>query len=139
MKLAPYSALTLSLAGLILVGMGLYFIFLRPPLLPEDLRYMGIPAQKSDAIFSGLLNWLQKVFMVMGSYIFTAGLLTIYISRTSFLLRSPGSFAIVALAGLSSIVAMTTINFIIGSEFKWLILSFNFPWAIALILYKLHK
>lgn len=26
---------------MILVGIGLYFLFLRPPLLPEDARYVG--------------------------------------------------------------------------------------------------
>lgn len=41
MNLKPYSATVLFLTGLIMTVMGLYFIFLRPPLLPEDLSYMG--------------------------------------------------------------------------------------------------
>lgn len=35
------SSNVLSLGGVILVGLGLYFMFVRPPLLPEDARYMG--------------------------------------------------------------------------------------------------
>ncbi len=41
MKYRSYSSTVLALCGLILMGIGLYFVFLRPPLLPEDLRFMG--------------------------------------------------------------------------------------------------
>lgn len=129
----------LSLAGFFLVGMGLYFIFIRPPLLPEDLRYMGLTSQESDSSLAGLSNWLQKVFWVMGGYIFTAGLLTIYISRTSFLTRFPGTFIIIILTWISSLGLMTVVNFIIASDFKWLLMLFNLPWVTALILYRFHK
>ena len=139
MNLKPYSAIVLALAGLILAGMGLYFIFLRPPLLPEDLRYMGSALQNVNDNIPGLANWLQKVFWVMGGYIFTTGLLIIFIALTSFRKRLRGAFGIVALAGISSIGSMTVVNFIIGSDFKWLLLTFTLPWIIALILYKLHK
>ncbi|MDP2338706.1 MAG: hypothetical protein Q8N05_20105 [Bacteroidota bacterium] len=61
MNLNPYSSTVLSLAGLLLAGMGLYFIFIRPPLLPEALSYMGITLQNTKANIPGLLNWLQKV------------------------------------------------------------------------------
>ena len=37
----PVSALVLAAAGLAVAGTGLYFIFLRPPLLPEDVRYQA--------------------------------------------------------------------------------------------------
>jgi len=62
MKLKSYSSIVLSLAGLILVGMGLYFIFIRPALLPEDLSYMGITLQNTKANVPGLLNWCKKFF-----------------------------------------------------------------------------
>ena len=75
----------------------------------------------------------------MGSYIFTAGLLTVFISLTSFRKRLSGAFGIVAVSGISSIGSMAVVNFIIGSDFKWLLLIFSLPWAIALILYRLHK
>ncbi len=139
MNIKPYSSTALSLAGLLLAGMGLYFIFIRPPLLPEDLRYMSSALQNVNDNIPGLANWLQKVFWVMGSYIFTTGLLTVFISFTSFRKRLPGAFIIVALAGISSIGSMTVVNFMIGSDFKWVLLTFTLPWTIALILYRLHK
>jgi hypothetical protein len=36
------------------VGLGLYFIFLRPALLSEDLRYMGVDA---GALSTVVLAW----------------------------------------------------------------------------------
>ena len=41
MRLRPYSATILALGGAVLMLLGLYFIFVRPPLLPEDPRAMG--------------------------------------------------------------------------------------------------
>jgi hypothetical protein len=129
----------LVLGGFLLVAMGTYFIFVRPPLLPEDLRYMQttLPVMHNSA--PGLSTWLQKVFWVMGGYIFTTGLLIVFISFTSFRHRSPGVFSLVSLAGISSIGSMTVVNFMIGSDFKWLLLIFALPWAFSLILYRLHK
>jgi len=138
-KLKPYSASFLAFAGLLLVTMGIYFVLLRPPLLPEDLRYMGSALQNVKESIPGLLTWLQKVFWVMGGYIFTTGVLIIFISFTSFSKRQRGACSLVVLAGISSIGSMTVINFMIGSDFRWVLLTFTLPWIIALILYRLHK
>lgn len=102
MNLKSYSAIVLAQAGLLLASMGLYFIFLRPALLPEDLLYMGLTMQNVKEKIPGLLNWLQKVFWVLGSYIFTAGLLTVFISFTSFRTRLRGAFSIITLTGITS-------------------------------------
>ena len=121
------------------MGIGLYFIFLRPPLLPEDARYMDTTLAEIQAAAPGLVRWLQKVFWVMGGYIFTAGLLTIYIAFSSFRARTRGAFSVIAFAGLSSIGWMTVVNFMIVSDFKWLLLVFALVWAVALILYRTEK
>ena len=128
-----------ALGGLLLVAMGIYFVLLRPPLLPEDLRYMGSSLQNAKENIPGLLNWLPKVFFVMGGYIFTTGLLTIFIAITTFRKRLRGAFSIVALAGISSISLMIVVNFMIDSDFKWVLLTFTLPWIFALILYRGHK
>jgi len=139
MNSRPYSSLVLSLAGLILAGLGLYFIFLRPELLPEDFNYMGTSSQNVRGNVPGLFKWLQKVFWVMGGYIFSTGLLTVFISFTSFRKRSRGVVIIVAITGMTSIGLMSGVNFLINSDFKWVLLAFTLPWIITLILYKLHK
>ena len=135
----PYSATVLALAGVTLAGIGLYFIFLRPALLPEDLRYIGSTLENVKQNNPGFLNWLQKVFWVMGGYIFTTGLITIFLAITSFRSRLPGAFGVVAITAVSSIGLMTVVNFIIKSDFKWVLLIFSLPWLIALILYKYKR
>jgi len=40
---------------------------------------------------------------------------------------------VIAIAALSSIGWMAVVNFLIDSDFKWLIFSFNLPWIIALV------
>ena len=138
-RLKSYSASCLSLGGLLLVGMGIYFIFLRPPLLPEDLRNMNTTLSIVQNNIINLTTWLQKVFWVMGGYIFTTGLLTMYVAQTSFRTRTRGAFIIVALAGITSIGSMTIVNFILQSDFKFVLLAFTIPWIVSLILFQLHK
>ena len=139
MKLYPFYPKVLALGGVILVGIGFYFIFLRPPLLAEDARYMDKTLAEIQAAAPGLTRWLQKVFWVMGGYIFTVGLLTIYIAFSSFQTRTRVAFPIIAIAGLSSIGWMTVVNFIIDSDFKWFLLGSLLVWVVALILYRIEK
>jgi hypothetical protein len=138
MKLRPYSSTVLALGGAILMALGLYFVFLRPPLLPEDLRYMGTSLSQLQATLPGLLTWLHRVFWVLGGYMFAAGLLTVYAALTVFRSRAKGAAVVVAVAGLASIGWMAAVNFIIGSDFKWLLLAFAILWAIALGLYRIE-
>jgi len=75
----------------------------------------------------------------MGGYIFTTGLLTLFIASTSFRTRMKSAFVIVTIAGLTSIKLMTSVNFIINSNFKWMLFVFTLLWLSALILYQIHK
>ena len=138
-KLKPYSASCLTLGGLLLAGMGLYFIFLRPPFLPEDFQYMNTTLSVVQNNIFNLSTWLQKVFWVMGSYIFTTGLLTMYVAQTSFRTRARGAYIIVALAGITSMGSMTIVNFILQSDFRFVLLAFTLPWIVSLILFQLHE
>ncbi|RZL05843.1 MAG: hypothetical protein EOO89_25450 [Pedobacter sp.] len=139
LKNIPYSASVLAFAGLLLSTMGIYFVLLRPPLLQEDLRYMKTTVSTIHKNIPTLSDWLQKVFWVMGGYIFTTGLLTAYVAVTSFRTRMRGAFIIATMAGFTSIGFMTTVNFIIESDFKWLLLIFTISWMAALALYLLRK
>ncbi|GAB4577462.1 MAG: hypothetical protein Fur0022_01930 [Anaerolineales bacterium] len=139
MKLRPYSATVLALGGVILMGLGVYFVVLRPPLLPEDPRYMGTSFAELQATAPGLLIWLRRVFWVMGGYMFAAGLLTVYVALTSFRARAKGAAVIVAITGSASIGWMVVVNFLIDSDFKWLLLAFALPWMMALGLYRFEK
>ncbi len=130
----PSSSIFLALNGLIIAILGLYFIFLRPPLLPEDLRFMQTSLKQMELLAPGLLIWLQRVFWVMGGFMFAIGLLTIYIALVIFRDPSKSTKLVVAIASLSSIGWMAVVNFMINSDFKWLIIIFNIPWIVALAL-----
>ena len=44
------SSVILVMAGVTLIGTGLFFLLLRPPLLPEDIRYMALPPAQFDIL-----------------------------------------------------------------------------------------
>lgn len=132
-KLSASSAF-LVFNGVILMGLGLYFVFIRPALLPEDPRFMGTTLAEIQATMPGLLSWLRRVFWVMGGFMFASGLLITYIAITTFQQLTRGVRSVTALAGLTSIGWMAVVNFMINSDFKWLLLAFNLPWIAAQVL-----
>jgi hypothetical protein len=129
------SSWALTAGGLALIGVGLYFLFIRPPLLPEDLRYMGTTLEHVRAIVPGLLNWLPKVFAVLGGYIISTGVLTCYLAWTCLRVRSSGALAIAWLSGATSIGLMVAVNFVIRSDFRWVLLLLGLPWIATTFLY----
>ena len=94
----PLSSILLATAGATLVVAGLYFILVRPPLLPEDVRYMALPAAQFDAVRPRLELWLGHVFKVMGGYVLATGVLTVTLAVTSFRAHHSGA-AVGALIG----------------------------------------
>ena len=134
MKIQPLASRLLALGGLILMGMGIYFCFLRPPLLPEDLKYMDSSLAQIQAAIPGLQPWLGRVFGVLGGYMFATGLLTVYVAVTGFRAGGIGAMTVVSVSGLASIGWMAITNFLINSDYKWLILVFALPWGVALAL-----
>ncbi|MDU1495699.1 MAG: hypothetical protein E6614_00570 [Bradyrhizobium sp.] len=71
----PASAILLALFGILLIGVGCYFLFLRPALLPEDIRYMQFTPAELQSIGPRLGSWLMHVFRVMGGYVAATGVL----------------------------------------------------------------
>ena len=51
--------------GIWLVALGAYFIVLRPPLLPENPRFMGATPAPLRVAAPGLERWLHIVFTGM--------------------------------------------------------------------------
>ena len=131
----PLSAILLLLFGAALVLMGLYFLLLRPPLLPEDLRYIGATQTQLESGTPRLAYWLGWVFRVMGGYISATGILVITLAATSFRARNGRAVAGVAIAGFISIGWMTIVNFVIDSDFKWVLLGIALLWAGGVVLF----
>lgn len=123
---------SLGLGGIVLMGMGAYFALLRPPFLPEDIRYIGISLTELQSAIPGFLPWISRVFGVLGGYMFATGLLTTALAAASFRNGKPLPTVIVVMSGLASIGWMAATNFLIDSDFKWLLLAFTLPWLIAI-------
>ena len=123
-----------SLYGLIVMGIGVYFVFFRPALLPEDVRYIGETAAELHGRAPGLAAWLQKVFWVLGGYIFSTGLLTMYIAQTALRRRDPSAAIALLVAGMTSIAWMVVVNVILQSDFTWQLLGLALVWGAGLAL-----
>jgi hypothetical protein len=131
----PISALVLAATGVTVAGTGLYFIFLRPPLLSEDLRYLSLSSAQLDVVRLHLEAWLTQVFRVFGGYILATGVLTITLAATSFRAHQRGAALGAAISGAASMGLMATVNFIIDSHFKWVLLAIALAWACSLVLF----
>jgi hypothetical protein len=120
--------------GAWMVGLGLYFVFVRPALLPEDLRYFDMTVEEVEAAIPQLLPWLRHVFAVMGGYMFAAGILAAFIAARLF--QEPLMPVALALAGIS-LVLMSVVNFAINSDYRWLLLLPSLFWitGIATLLF----
>ncbi|WP_431694781.1 hypothetical protein [Rhizobium giardinii] len=126
------------MTGIIVVGIGVYFVLFRPPLLPEDLRYMQLTEADLSAIGPSLGDWLGFVFAVLGGFAMATGILMITLAATAFRSREPIAVFGAILGGAASIGTMTTANFAINSDFKWALLGLFALWAASLIAYWLE-
>ena len=131
----PISTWMLVACGVWLVGLGLYFIFLRPPLLPEDPRFMGTTLVQIRAAVPGLERWLERVFTVMGGFIAGAGVLTVFVAAVAMPARLKGTSWAIALSGALTVALMSATNFVIHSDFRWLLLMPALIWFAALVAY----
>ena len=129
------SSIVLILSGICLIGVGLYFILLRPPLLPEDIRYMALPAAQLDILRPRLELWLVQVFRVMGGYVLATGVLTVTLAATAYRAHQRGAAFGVLFGGAASIGWMAAVNFMIDSDFKWVLLAMALLWACSLALF----
>ncbi|MBX9650296.1 MAG: hypothetical protein K2X57_24950 [Xanthobacteraceae bacterium] len=129
------SSIVLILAGAALTGVGLYFILLRPPLLPEDIRYMALPAAELDLLRPRIELWLKLVFRVMGGYVLATGVLAVTLAATAFRAHQIGAALGASIGGVASIGWMAAANFMIDSDFKWVLLGMALLWAISLMLF----
>lgn len=128
----PFSAILLGAFGVTLIGMGVYFVAIRPALLPEDLRFIGITVQQVENTMPGLPIWLGHVFRVMGGYIAATGILILRLALTSFRCRERGAWLTALISGLTSIGCMVLTNVLIDSDFKWLLVGIGVLWGASL-------
>lgn len=80
-------------------------------------------------------SWLDRVFVVLGGQAVSTGLLLI-LAVMSLWNRaiSIAALIFIATAGIASVVLMSTINFAIHSDFRWLPMLPALFWACAVLL-----
>ncbi len=131
----PLCAWLLAAVGAATIFVGIYFIFIRPPLLPEDLQYMGLTSERLLATTPKLMSWLRLVFTVLGGYIVGSGLLLVHLALGAFAEREPYAFLVACLSGGFTTGLMSVANLLINSHFKFTLLALTAVWLAALICY----
>ena len=134
----PVSAILLALSGIMLIGVGCYFLFPRSALLPEDIRYMQLTSAELQSVGPRLASWLSHVFRVMGGYVMATGVLALALAVTAFRDRYLWAVAGAIVAGATSIGWMAAVNFMINSDFRWVLLGFALTWAAAIAAFALE-
>ena len=129
------SAILLALSGASLALVGVYFLLLRPPLLPEDVRYIGLADNELASVRPALELWLSQVFRVMGGYILATGALTVTLAATAYCGHSRIAFGGAFVSGAASIGLMAYVNFAIESDFRWFLFGLALIWASSLVMF----
>jgi hypothetical protein len=117
---APAAGL-IGLWGAYQIALGVYFIALRPPLLPEDLRYVGLGRQALAAL-PRLEPWLHLVFTVLGGQMAAVGMLATAAALRIGRHREASVVSealLLGMAGALSAGLMSAVNFTLGSDFRW--------------------
>ena len=132
LRLRP-SGKIFAICGLWLVALGAYFLFLRPAVLAEDLRYIGSSLDTMRTVAPGLERWLDHVFDVMGGFMVATGTMTVLAAWRLRARRDRGSLAALSLAGAAGVSLMSATNFLLGSDYRWLLLLPVLLWLAGLV------
>ena len=131
--MASVATWLMTACGFALVLIGGFFLAARPPLLPEEARFIGSTVEHIADALPALGAWLRRVFWVLGGYIATTGVLVVYVASTGVRTGNAGALAVLALAGVTSLGWMSAVNFMIRSDFKWALLALDGLWITGLL------
>lgn len=126
----------IGLCGLYQAIVGVYFIALRPALLPEDFRYLATGVASLHAGLPKLESWMRLVFIVLGGQMAAVGVLLISSSLQTVRAKVGNRPELVLLgaAGVLSVGTMAGVNFVLGSDFRWLLIAPALAWSVGLVL-----
>lgn len=121
------------------IGLGLYFIFIRPALLPEDIRYIAADIKSLAAAAPHLGEWLGQVFTVMGGFMAGAGVLIAYLGWVILPSRPRWATFVLVVVGAMTLGLMSAVNFALRSDFRWLLAAPPVAWFAAVWAYAVHR
>ena len=96
---------------------------------------MGATLAQLRAAAPGLEGWLRIVFAVMGGYMVGSGVLTLGLARIAMPRRLPGTSWVLGIAGLSTVVLMSAMNFVLHSDFRWMLAVPAAMWIVGVAAY----
>ncbi|HEY8914458.1 hypothetical protein [Lacisediminihabitans sp.] len=121
--------------GVLTLGVGVYFLILRPALLPEDIRYTGIDPNTLPPAF---VDWLGIVFSTWGGFIAGFGITILGIGVFMLSGRAVWLYLGIAVGVLVAFGRFLLSNIMINSDSLWLIAAL-FVLALALSIVLLVK
>ena len=133
-RLQP-SGKVFAACGLWLVALGAYFVFLRPALLPEDPRFIGSSVVSIRSAVPGLERWLGHVFNVMGGFMIATGAITMLVALRLLARRERGTLIAMSVAGAAGVALMSATNFLLDSNYRWLLLVPALLWFAGILSY----
>jgi hypothetical protein len=104
----------LLVLGVMTLGTAIYFLALRPPILPEDARFTGVAA---EAVPPRMAEWLSIVFHTWGGFMAGFALLLLGIAGYWMTLRSAFLRWGTALAVLVAFGRFLASNIVLRSDF----------------------
>jgi hypothetical protein len=96
---------------------------------------MGTTLTQLEEAAPGLEAWLRVVFTVTGGYMLGPGVLTLGLVRVAMPRRLPGTAWALCVAGLSTVVLMSAMNFGLQSDFRWVLVAPAAIWIVGVAAY----
>ena len=127
LKFDRLAALLLLTLGVLTLGTGGYFWFLRPAMLPEDVRLTGMAPH---LLQPAMVEWLRIVFRTLGGFVAAFGILMVSVAGYMLTLRPAVLNWGVVVAVLVAFGRFLTSNIVLQSDYLWFIAAL---FAIALI------
>jgi hypothetical protein len=104
--------------SLLTVALGVYMAVLRPPLLPEDMRFLGVTP---SSLPPSLLRWLSIVFATWGAFIIAFGIVLFGVASALRTARTDVLRWATALALMIAFGRFLWSNLVLQSDFLWFI------------------
>lgn len=119
-RIVPRSRASLPVLALSLltIAVGTYMALLRPPLLPEDVRALGVDPH---SLPPSLLAWLSVVFATWGAFIAAFGVLLLGVASALRTGRTTLLRWACALALMLAFGRFLWSNLVLRSDFLWFI------------------
>ena len=112
------SGILLLVLGLLTMGTAVFFLVLRPALLPEDIRHTGIDPGTLPPAF---LEWLGTVFGTWGGFIAGFGVLLLGIGGFLLSGRARCLYWATAIGAVVAFGRFLLSNILLDSDFLWFI------------------